>query len=532
MLNPSFYPTPKDLAARMVSKAIGHAEYILEPSAGKGDLIEAYCNLRNRYGALKSRFSAIEIDRELRATLRGKSIQIIDQDFLSYSGPDKFDLIIMNPPFDQGDKHLLKAIDILYSGQIICLLNAETLRNPYSRSRQALTKKLDSLNAEIEYLTGAFENAERKTSVEVALINITVERKVEEDLFAGCTESNIESSDRVEEHHEITAGKHIEEMVAEYNQIVSLSMETIVSYYKNHKRVGRYIGLNSEPDKYRRTADTLTAIMQVTVNETIRRIRTNFWRRTLDLREVKSRLTKKRLNEFEESVKDRSGMDFTESNIRSFLLNLIAGYEGTLTAAVLEVFNLFTIKHCWDEGVFTDNIHYFDGWKTNNAFRVGKKVIIPVYGGHGNRPFVDGFNRNKWSLDYQAANELLDIDVVMNYFDGCPNYRSITKALEVAFDCCQNRKIESTYFTITAYKKGTLHLTFKDENILRRFNIAACRGKGWLPMDYGHKPYQDMTTEEQQVVDTFEVGGAVEYMENLGCDLFENKWSQPFLLAA
>ena len=51
-------------------------------------------------------------------------------------------------------------------------------------------------------------------------------------------------------------------------------------------------------------------------------------------------------------------------------------------------------------------------------------------------------------------------------------------------------------------------------------------------MDYGHKPYQDMTAEEQQVVDTFEIGGAAEYMENLGRDLFEKKWSAPLLLAA
>lgn len=531
MLNSSFYPTPKDLAVRMVSKIRVNHEYILEPSAGKGDLIETYCDMKDRHGALRRRFSAIEIDKELRATLRGKAIQIIDHDFLAYSGPDKFDLILMNPPFNEGDKHLLKAIDILYSGQIICLLNAETLRNPYSRSRQELVKKLDTLNAEIEYMTGAFENAERKTSVEVALINIIVDRKVEEDLFADCTEINNGCTETVEENYEITTGKHIEELVSEYNQIVSISMETIVGYYKNHKKVGRYIGLNNEPDKHHRTANTLTAMMQETVNETIRRIRIDFWRRTLDLQEVKSRLTKKRLNEFEEGVKYRSGMDFTENNIRSFLLNLISGYDDTLTNAVLEVFDKFTVKHCWDDGVFTDNIHYFNGWKTNNAFRVGKKVIIPVYGGHGNGPFRDWIS-DKWNLDYQVAAELLDIDVVMNYFDGCPDYRSITKALENAFACGQNRKIESTYFTITAFKKGTLHLTFKDEDILRRFNIAACRGKGWLPMDYGQKSYHEMSIEEQQTVDSFEVGGATEYMENLGRDLFEKKWSAPLLLAA
>ena len=85
--------------------------------------------------------SAIEINKDLFAALRGKNIKVIDYDFLLFSGPDKFDLIIANPPFNEGDKHLLKAIDIMYRGEIVFLLNAETLKNPYSNSRKSLVKK-------------------------------------------------------------------------------------------------------------------------------------------------------------------------------------------------------------------------------------------------------------------------------------------------------------------------------------------------------------------------------------------------------
>ncbi|MDD2467791.1 MAG: DUF4942 domain-containing protein [Desulfobulbus sp.] len=529
--NSTFYPTPRELGRKMAQKVKGCPEYILEPSAGKADLIEVYSETKDRHGT-KRKFSAIEIDPDLRATLRGKNIAVIDHDFLAFNGPDKFDLILMNPPFGDGDKHLLKAIDIMYSGQIVCLLNAETLRNTHTRSRQELAKKLEELGAETEYLPGAFQNAERKTNVEVVLVNIVIERKVEEDLFAGCGDKVSEFDDKVDENYEVANGKHIEELVAEFNQIVALSMETIVGYYQNYKKVGQYIGLNKEPDKYLRTADTLTKLMQGTTNTTIRRIRHDFWRKTLDLPEVKKRMTKKRLNEFEEMVKDRTNMDFTENNIRGFLLNLISGYNDTLTKAVLEVFDLFTIKHCWDDGVFTDNIHYFNGWKTNDAFRVGKKVIIPVYGGHGNGPFLDWMDRTEWKLDHQVDASLRDIDIVMNYFDGSPHYLSISDSINRAFARGQNRGIKSTYFTLTAYKKGTLHLTFNDENILRRFNVAACLGREWLPMNYGQKSYHDMSPEEQTVVDAFEIGGAVEYTKNLGQAVFESTWTQPLLLKA
>ena len=54
-----------------------------------------------------------------------------------------YDLIIMNPPFDNGDKHLLKAIDLQKNGgAIICLLNAETLKNPYSKYKKRFNIKI------------------------------------------------------------------------------------------------------------------------------------------------------------------------------------------------------------------------------------------------------------------------------------------------------------------------------------------------------------------------------------------------------
>jgi hypothetical protein len=530
--NGTFYPTPENLASKMVAKINGHPAAILEPSAGKGDLLDAVNRVKYDRWSYAD-FSVIEKDPTLQSVLKGKGYLLLDDDFLRFSGPDKFDLIIANPPFNHGAEHLLKAIDIMYSGQIIFLLNAETIRNPFSMIRKELVKKLKALNAEIEFHTGAFHDAERKTDVDVALINIVIDRNIEEDLFDGADATVADCHEQIEENYEITTGNHIEDLVAEYNQVVQVATDTILGYYRNSKKIWPYIGLNREPEKHYSGAEALTEKVRSTLNGTLRLIRRDFWHRTLDLKEVRSRLTTKRKKEFEQSIKEHSNMDFTENNIRAFLLNLINCYDDTLTKAVLEIFNLFTIKHCWEKGgVFTDNIHYFDGWKTNNAFRVGKKVIIPVHGGHGNGPFLSWMDRNKWELSYSAEEALRDIDIVMNYFDGCRQYTSVTQALNRSFADGQSRNIRSTYFIITAYKKGTLHLTFRDENILRRFNVAACLGKEWLPMDYGQRPYEDLAPEEQNVVDTFEIGGAAEYTKNVGQSVFENTWSQPLLLQA
>jgi len=509
--NKNFYPTPDKLIGRMIARIKGRPNLILEPSAGKGNIVEA---LKKRYDSrhcVGPEIQAMEADLELQACLRGKGIKILDNDFLAYTGPDKFDLIIMNPPFDDGEHHLSKALDIMYRGQVICLLNAETIRNPYSNSRKALVRRLEEMGAYIEFIPNAFSfaDAERQTDVEVALVDVFIDRKVEDDLFADATDWTPDAKEAFTEKHEVSTGRTVEELVAEYNETIQAGTDVIVNYYKNYRKIGRYLKLNDHDNKLRSyQAKELTEMMQGDLNNLLRNVRTSFWRRTLNLKEVRSRLTKKKQEEFEEGLKLHQNMDFTERNIRQFVINLIGGYEKTVTDAILDIFDMFTVRHCYERGVHEKNIHYFNGWKTNKAFKVGKKVVIPVYGSYGGAFFDWG----KWKLNHAAAETLRDIDVVMNSLDGGREYVSISKALEDAFAKDISSGIESTYFRITAHKKNTVHLTFRDEDILRRFNVVACRGKGWLPGDFGAKAYQELTFEERVVVNSFE--GEESYEKN------------------
>ncbi len=224
----NFYPTPKNLIKKMTDKIVKIREIsILEPSAGRGDIIE-YIQ-ENKFEILKyyksenikeidcieknenlqkiltgknfrviaddflifdtyksydliimkseniKEIDCIEKNENLQKILTGKNFRVIADDFLIFDTYKSYDLIIMNPPFDNGDKHLLKAISLFEKsggGQIICLLNAETLKNPYSVYRKDLQNKLESLGAEIEFLKDEFKEADRKTNVEVALVNI------------------------------------------------------------------------------------------------------------------------------------------------------------------------------------------------------------------------------------------------------------------------------------------------------------------------------------------------------------------------
>ena len=97
----------------------------------------------------------------------------LGSDFLASNYDILFDLILMNPPFWNADKHLIHAWNIMVSGDIVCLVNSETINNPHTESRKLLMKIIEDNKGTIEDLGQCFSTAERPTDVNVSLIRLT-----------------------------------------------------------------------------------------------------------------------------------------------------------------------------------------------------------------------------------------------------------------------------------------------------------------------------------------------------------------------
>lgn len=542
-----FYPTSPMLADYMMGKVIDTPAVILDPQAGEGALLQAFeRHIESKRLKYRTEYElcCMEINRKRQAILKSQDFKILGDDFLSWGGPDKFDLIVMNPPFRFGAAHLMKAIDILYSGQILCILNAETIRNPYTNERKDLLLKLEELNAEIEFMPDAFKQAEKNTDVEIALINIVVKRYVEEDLFAGCSASdvNFDHVDEIDGVKEVSnPKKNLEEIVAMYHLRQESCTKTIIEFYRLHKYTGEFLRLNEEiknfhtysfpefsspqnnSDSYKEKVteekkNSLTKEMKKMMNSTARLLRKTYWENVLKLPDVESKMTIKRVHEFHNAIKSQCLYEFNEVNVRTFLINLITGFDQAVMQSIIDLFDLFTIRHTYFDGrvgFHTENIHYYNGWKTNNAFKVGKKIILPF------NAWDEIFK--KWKLQYDIEVKIRDFHVVMNYLSDNPTPETFNSIRSLArqFEGGVVKGAETHFFTINAFKKGTMHFTFKDENVLRRFNVAAAIGKGWLPMDYGQRAYQNMARDEQQAVDSFE--GKETYEQHLGQDIIQFK---------
>ena len=120
-------------------------------------------------------------------------------------------------------------------------------------------------------------------------------------------------------------------------------------------------------------------------------------------------------------------------------------------------------------------------------------------------------------LDTGPKKTLSNIEMVLHYLDtnGAPyDSSALHNALKAAEDSGQTTKIQLLYFKATFYKKGTCHIEFTNEDVLKSFNLFACQRKGWLPPSYGKKSYNDMTPGERKVVDNYE--GEASYTDSPG----------------
>jgi len=502
-----FYPTPPGLAQKMLDGIdVDQISTVLEPSAGKGDLAKAVTSrLRARRG-YNSRedytgfIDCVEIDANLRHILKGHNYRVVHDDFLSYHTRKAYDLIVMNPPFSDGDKHLMKALEIQqYGGQIRCLLNAETLRNPYTNLRKALVKRLDELNADIEYMSGEFESAERKTSVEIALVKVDIPNMLPNSIILDSLEKAKQADEPEYEPSAVALGDFFRAIVDQYRFEVDAGVRLIreytalLPYTQDTVRKESYkqpiLELKIRGDKYGRHG---------LVNGYIRAVRYKFWEALFKSPEFTKRLTNNLQTELSNRVDSLADYEFSFCNIRDIQLQLsqqmVAGVEDT----ILKQFDEFSHKHSYLDET-SKNIHYYDGWKTNSAWKINKKVIIPFYGAL----------RDVWGgkvrLGYDVYGKMADIAKVFDYLSGsAPLAEHVRDILTRADERGQSRDIELGHFKVTFFKKGTAHITFLNSELLDKFNIFGSQRKGWLPPSYGKRKYKDLDEEERAVIDAFE----------------------------
>ena len=118
-----------------------------------------------------------------------------------------------------------------------------------------------------------------------------------------------------------------------------------------------------------------------------------------------------------------------------------------------------------------ENREHFEGWKSNEAYRVKQRCILPN---------AVRYDWGRFDVEYHRGQELSDIDRALCVVSG-RNYDGIVTICSAIRGHCTTQEAYSSFFKMRWFKKGTLHLWWLDEQLRQDFNVAAARGKGWLP---------------------------------------------------
>lgn len=196
---PGFFPTPKPVIDRMIEQAdIRPGMSVLEPSAGKGDIVEGIVQ-RFRPKPMESpgsqshpQITAIEASPDLANIVSQKAgiwrsgsdagvhVNVENADFLRTD--EKYDRIVMNPPFEKGQdiEHVRHAYDLLKPGGKLVSVMSE---GPFFRNdakAAAFREWLEEVGGGSEQLpAGSFtgKDAFRQTGTATRLV--TIDKAVE-----------------------------------------------------------------------------------------------------------------------------------------------------------------------------------------------------------------------------------------------------------------------------------------------------------------------------------------------------------------
>ena len=503
-----FYPTPKNLARRAWGK-FKNRDFVrvLEPHAGNGDLALAHPDNDDWRGRRVVLPDCCEIDITRHATLRENNLNVVGMDFLQFQSGAIYSHCIMNPPFNEGVKHVLKAWNILWDGEIVAIINAETIRNPFSAERKLLVNLIEQ-HGEVEFIEGAFsvEDAERRTAVDVALVRLCKQADVNNDIIGlvldelkrdAMTSSGLSSGYR-EAHEVALPNSLIENSVAVFNAAVRVMREAVFAEARSQYYV-RLLGdtmaaRNGDAPK----TDTVASVDYVR-NEVGKRydeLKDRAWSGILRSSNVTSKLSSAAQKRVESAWQDIQKLEFTVPAIYGFLCGIVESRGQIQIQMCCDVFDLITKYHA-------DNTVYYKGWKSNSKHRTcGMRIkttrfILPGHGGsYGPR------------LSWESNQLLGDFDKVFAMLDG--KYEAgfgLVAMFDQHFDELRSgKRVSSDYFEARYYPgAGTIHFFPRSKKLIDRLNLLVGRQRAWLPPE-GERvsdafwiQYQDAEKFDKQV---------------------------------
>jgi len=172
-------------------------------------------------------------------------------------------------------------------------------------------------------------------------------------------------------------------------------------------------------------------------------------------------------------VEKQTKIPFTMRNIYKMFEIIVGTRQETFNRSLVEAVDKFTeYTH--------ENRYNVEGWKTNAGHLLNKKFIVPYM-------FEETYQKDGLSIKHSSNQDKIEdlIKVLCNIeaqnFNSIPHLYNYVNDQDCKF---RKEKFQSNtwyswgFFEIKGFKKGTMHLKFKDDNVWANVNRSYAKVKG------------------------------------------------------
>lgn len=438
-----FFPTPPELVFRLVAQYHNVRGTALEPSAGRGDIADRL----KTFPRLK--VLCCESSDDLRRILFGKGHNVIGSDFMALVAPYQFNLIVMNPPFRHAAKHVLHAWSMLAPDGDLAAVLPQTAIGKQIGDYLELNQLIEKYGS-VESVGAAFSKAARSTLEPCVIVRLKKPAAQKFEPFANFKPPTDTQEDAEPEYRDLPASRDlVRSIVSQYEA----AMRALRVAYTSEMEFRQYVPVDMfkyEPEAQK--PNLITRIDQV---------KETFWNLIFDRTKIGEVTTSNYREKFMAERARLSQMEFSEKAIYEVLHTFIQNRSAIMDECVMDFFKHVT-------GYSRDNAIADKQWATNKGWKIAPKIIVPNF-----QLYSGG-----WSMDYRTSRFLDDLDKILAMFGGDKGVCS-AKEVDKAMDDIRHgrvpydQKFECSNILFRVFKKGTMHIWFKDQKVLEMINRYA-----------------------------------------------------------
>lgn len=185
----------------------------------------------------------------------------------------------------------------------------------------------------------------------------------------------------------------------------------------------------------------------------LKHVRQQAWQYVIIQTGIKEWCSVRQGKELDEQVKSDDLPELTVDNMWNTLNKLMNNTDLMFEEALQEVWDFLHPNCQWKS------------WKTNSNYDLGLKVIHPGVISYST-------NFHYWSVCYYHQQELRALDNIFHLLAGKGISRYPDDLYTIVNQACNRKETEceTEYFHCRWYKKGTIHITLKREDLVKEFN--------------------------------------------------------------